>query len=76
MASIEQRGKSFRIIFRFEGKRFARSLHTRSEKIALGLLHRLEDNLRRIELGTLSMPESSQSAATAIGESGILARLG
>ena len=58
MASIEQRGKSFRIIFRFDGQRYTRSLHTRSEKIAVTALHRLEDNLRRVELGTLSIPES------------------
>lgn len=57
MASLERRGKSFRIIFRFKGQRFTRSLHTRSEKIALGHLHRLEDNLRRVELGSLIVPE-------------------
>jgi hypothetical protein len=58
MASIEQRGKSFRIIFRFDGQRYTRSLHSRAEKIAVTALHRLEDNLRRVELGTLSIPES------------------
>lgn len=62
MASIEKRGKSYRIIFRFEGQRYTRSLHTRSEKVALGALHRLEDNLRRTELGTLTVPESVDPA--------------
>ena len=62
MASIEKRGKSYRIIFRFQGQRFTRSLHTRSEKTALGALHRLEDTLRRTELGTLTVPESGDPA--------------
>ncbi len=62
MASIEKRGKSYRIIFRFEGQRYTRSLHTRCEKTALGALHRLEDNLRRTELGTLAVPESVDPA--------------
>ncbi len=62
MASIEQRGKSFRIIFRFEGQRYTRSLVTRSEKVALGALHRLEDNLRRVELGTLTIPPDVDAA--------------
>ena len=62
MASIEQRGKSFRIIFRFEGQRYTRSLLTRSEKVALGALHRLEDNLRRVELGTLTIPPDVDAA--------------
>lgn len=58
MASIELRGKSYRVVFRFDGERYSRSLQTRSEKVALGALHRLEDNLRRVELGTLSIPQS------------------
>ncbi|MEO8271676.1 MAG: hypothetical protein ABI557_18280 [Aureliella sp.] len=62
MASIELRGKSYRIVFRFDGERYSRSLQTRSEKVALGALYRLEDNLRRVELGTLSIPQSTDVA--------------
>ncbi len=47
MASIELRGKSYRVIFRFNGRRFTRSLKTRSERVATAALHCLEDNLRR-----------------------------
>ena len=62
MASIELRGKSYRIIFRFNGQRFARSLQTRSERVATAALHRLEDNLRRAQLGTLSVPSDADTA--------------
>lgn len=62
MASIEQRGRSFRVVFRYHGRRFARSLRTSDEKQATATLARLEDNLRRVELGTLSVPEGSDVA--------------
>jgi integrase len=62
MASIEQRGRSFRVVFRYRGRRFARSLRTADEKQATATLARLEDNLRRVELGTLSVPEASDVA--------------
>ena len=62
MASIENRGSTYRIIFRDHGRKFSRSLHTRSEKTALGALARLEDNLRRLELGTLLVPEGADVA--------------
>ena len=61
MASLEQRGKSF-LIIRFKGQRFTRCLRTRDEKVATAALHRLEDNLRRVELGTLTVPESLDPA--------------
>ncbi|MEM7477681.1 MAG: DUF3596 domain-containing protein [Planctomycetota bacterium] len=62
MASIEKRGKSFRVIFRYDGQRYTRSLHTRLEKVAISSLLRLEDNLRRVELGTQEVPEEVDPA--------------
>lgn len=62
MASIEKRGHSYRIVFRFDGRKFTRSLKTSSERDATASLARLEDNLRRVELGTLSIPEGSDVA--------------
>jgi hypothetical protein len=62
MASIEQRGRSFRVVFRYHGRRFTRSLRTADERQAAATLARLEDNLRRVELGTLSVPEGSDVA--------------
>lgn len=58
MASIELRGKSYRVVFRFDGERCSPALQTSDEKVAFAAHHRLEDNLRRVELGTLSIPQS------------------
>jgi len=44
---------SDRIAFRFGGQKFSRSLKTNDETSAA--LARLEDNLRRLELGTLTV---------------------
>jgi hypothetical protein len=56
MASLEQRGDSYRIVFRHAGQKFTRSLKTSDAKQAGAMLARLEDNLRRVELGSLSVP--------------------
>jgi integrase len=63
MASLENRNSSFRIVFRFAGQKYSRSLRTRSEKAAQASLARLEDNLRRLELGTLQLPDDSDVAS-------------
>ena len=58
MATLEKRGKQYRVVFWFKGERFSRSLKTtRSEREALGRLARLDDNLRRFELGLLAAPD-------------------
>lgn len=62
MASLEKRGKAYRIIFRFDGHRFTHGLGTRSEKVALSALDRLEDNLRRAQFGTVSRPLGADPA--------------
>ncbi|MCR9296499.1 MAG: site-specific integrase, partial [bacterium] len=62
MASIERRGKSYRVVFRLDGQKHARSLGTRSEKVAVAALLRLEDNLRRVQLGTLVVPSDADPA--------------
>src|SRR4051812_34857370 len=56
MATIEKRGNSFRLVFRFAGKRFRRSLKTNDHTAAQSALARLKDNLRRVELGLLDVP--------------------
>lgn len=58
MASLEKRNGIFRVVFRFSGQKFSRSLKTSEEKSANLSLARLEDNLRRLELGTLSDQEA------------------
>ena len=63
MASLEKRGGSFRVVFRFGGVKFSRGLSTSNEKAALSAVAQLEDNLRRIELGVLAVPEGADIVA-------------
>jgi len=74
MASIEKRGRTYRIIFRVNGRKFSRSLHTSNERQAIGSLARLEDNLRRVELGTLSIPEGADIATFLLSDGRNLAK--
>jgi len=62
MASIEKRGRSYRIVFRLDGRKHSRSLRTTNERDAVAALARLEDNLRRVDLGTLAVPPGSDLA--------------
>jgi hypothetical protein len=57
MATLEKRSDSYRVIFYFGGQRFARSLKTDNPREALSSIARLDDNLRRVELGLLTCPE-------------------
>src|SRR4029079_13162076 len=62
MAWLEKRNDGFRICFRFSGQKFTRSLLTHDARAANGALARLEDNLRRVELGTLEIPDTGDLA--------------
>ncbi|GAB5407463.1 MAG: hypothetical protein Aurels2KO_56940 [Aureliella sp.] len=57
MATLEKRGKMYRIIFRFGGERFTRSLNTDRESAARLALAQVEENIRNVELGLLSIEE-------------------
>ena len=59
MASLEKRPHGYRVVFMFRGEKIARSLQTKDPKQAKATLARMEDTLRRIELGTLLMPEGT-----------------
>lgn len=63
MATLEKRSGAFRVIFYYCGRRFARSLKTSSERAARASLARLDDNLRRVELGLLSLPDGIDLAS-------------
>ena len=63
MASLEKRGNQFRIVFWIRGKRFSRSLKTANQREAQASLVRLDDNLRRFELGLLSLPDDADPVA-------------
>lgn len=56
MASLEKRRSTYRVIFHFAGRKFSRSLLTRHLTEARASVARLEDNLRRMELGLLDLP--------------------
>jgi len=62
MASLENRTEHFHIVFRHRGRKITRSLKTTNEKTARASLARLEDNLGRVELGTLDIPEGVDAA--------------
>lgn len=68
MASLEKRGYSYRVIFRYAGIKYARSLETKSERTAQAALARLEDNLHRLQLGTLQAPEHGDLAEFLLGD--------
>jgi hypothetical protein len=59
MASLEQRNGKFRIIFRYRGQKYTRSLKTTNQRAAAATLARVEDNLSRLELGHLTLPEGA-----------------
>lgn len=56
MASLEVRGRSFRVVFRLQGIKYSRTLKARSLRSAQMSLLRLEESLDRIEGGTLVPP--------------------
>jgi hypothetical protein len=68
MASLEKRGRSFRVVFRYQGIKYTKSLSTRSEKAAEAAFARLEDNLHRLELGTLEQPDEHELAGFLLGD--------
>ncbi len=55
MASLEQRNGTYRVVFRHGGQKYSRSLKTQNKRAAELSLAQLEDNLRRVELGTLTI---------------------
>lgn len=56
MASLEKRKGGYRVVFRHAGRKYSRSLITSQLTAARASIARLEDNLRRMELGLLSPP--------------------
>ena len=59
MAAIQQfPNGTFHITFRFGGRRYKRSLKTKSRRQATSLLARLEDTIRLVEIGRIDLPET------------------
>ena len=63
MASLENRTGYFNIVFRFGGRKFTRSLGTKVQREADARLERLEENIRLVESGRLSIPPHADVAA-------------
>ena len=56
MAWLERRGKRFRVVFRFQDQRFLAVLKTTDAKEAEACRGRVEENLRLVERGRLTVP--------------------
>ena len=56
MASLENRTGYFNVVFRFGGKKYTRSLHTDDENEAHRLLANLDQTVRDIKSGRISLP--------------------
>ncbi len=63
MPSLDRRNGTYHINFRLNGRRFRRSLRTANDRSAQASMARLEDNLTRVELGTLELPDDVDVAA-------------
>ena len=62
MAWIEKRGKRFRLLFRFNNEKFTLNLKAGSPREAETCLSRVEENIRLVERGRLSVPEGAALA--------------
>jgi integrase len=74
MASLEKRPHGYRVVFMFRGEKFAKSLHTKEVKQAHSSLARLEDTLRRVELGTLIIPDEADVATFLLSDGNLAAK--
>ena len=74
MPSLEQRNGRYRVVFRFAGEKFSRSLKTKNGDNAECSLARLKDNLRRAELGHLVVPEGADVAAFLLSDGRAVAK--
>ena len=64
MAWLEiERSGVYHIAFRIDNQKFKRSLRTKSEREAEARRHRLEENLRLVESGRLTIPDDCEISA-------------
>jgi integrase len=55
MAYLEKRNQTYRLVFRLDGKKFSRSAKTKDRRAAELALAKLQDGLRRVEMGLLEL---------------------
>jgi hypothetical protein len=64
MAWLEQQPNGiFHVAFRYDGQRFKKSLRTRCDQSANARLHRVDENIRLVESGRLTVPKNGDVAA-------------
>lgn len=59
MAWLEKRAGFYRIAYRLDGRKLGCSLKTKKQVVAQAAFARFEDNLRRLELGILNVPDDA-----------------
>jgi hypothetical protein len=59
MASLEQRGRRYRLAFRLGGQKYQVALKTEDRREAEACLGRVEENLRLVERGRLTIPDGA-----------------
>src|SRR6266446_4104200 len=57
MAAVEVRGDRFRVVFRFQGKTWKKTLKTKSEKTAEHLRASVEELLGLVDRGIVQVPD-------------------
>ena len=64
MAWLEQQPNGiFHVAFRYDGQKFKKTLRTRCNQTAAARLHRVDENIRLVESGRLTIPENGDVAA-------------
>ena len=63
MASLEQRNGKFRLVFRFNGQKFSRTIETESESAAVTLKGSLEQRLKLIKTKMVPPPSENDDIA-------------
>ena len=74
MASLELRGERFRVVFRYDGRKFQHPLKTADEGEARSCLARLEENLRLLEHGRLAPPPGADLPTFLLSDGQLAAR--
>jgi integrase len=67
MASLERRGRRFRVIFRHAGRRYTHTLRTTDEGIAAGLKGGIEKTLMLLDQKVLKVPEGMEVLSFIVG---------
>ena len=73
MASLEKRGGKFRVVVRLRGIKYSRALDARGERAAQLALLRFEDNLDRLESGSLVPPAGADLLEFLLAEARVAA---